>query len=62
VDVSGSFREAGAGHALAEAAFFEMLLSRPRGLHHLVVGAVALGQKALAEPDCAVINDAGFLE
>jgi len=31
-------------------------------LHHLVHGAVALVQKALAEPDCAIINDAGFLE
>ena len=50
------------GSARGFAAFEDVLLSRSRGLHHLVVGAVALLQEAFAEPHRAVIDDAGFLE
>ena len=43
-------------------AFEDVLFAGARGLDHLVVCAVTLLQKALAEPHCAVIHNPGFLE
>jgi hypothetical protein len=67
------FAEARLGHASQKdfgllgcpgsvAAFLDVLLSRPRGLHHLVDGAVALLQEAPAKAHGAVVDNAGFLK
>lgn len=66
------FFEAGAGYvreldlgflgsARGLAAFDDVLLARAGGLDHLVVGAVALGEEAVAEMDRGVIDNLGFL-
>ncbi|MHC1768322.1 MAG: hypothetical protein AB9869_29285 [Verrucomicrobiia bacterium] len=48
------------GSAAGLARFQDVLLAGPRSLDHLVVSAVALVQKTLAEPHRPVIDDPRF--
>ena len=44
------------------AAFQNVLFARAGSLDHLIMGAGVLVHEAVAEPHCAIIDDAGFLK